>query len=202
MATERTVDVETICERPLQLFTDEYNAWHHMLDHGLGMRNNGEEQGWRLVLPALQSEVAAGHLPDLRNVARATNFDLGHVRLGPIYVQFLSSIQHGVERAARFQWYWEESPGSDCRWLTFGLEGLVAHLDADYVRTGYLPENDMSKWSGSTGSACFRLFQACLRRVQDKYNRAVKSRRIEKVQPALASVLRTGLSETEWAALA
>ncbi len=202
MARERTVDVEAICDRPLQLFVNDYSAWDHMCDHGLGMRNNGEEQGWGLLLPALQSELAAGRLADLRGVARATNLDRGHDRLGPIYTQFLDSIQRGVERASRLDWYWEESPGSDCRWSIFGHEGIVAHLDRDYVRTGYLPERDTSKWSGGTGNARFRLFQACLRRVQAKYNRAVRSRRIEDVQTALAAVLRSGLTEADWAALA
>jgi hypothetical protein len=201
MTTERRVHVEEICERPLQLFVNGNNAWDHMREHGLGMRNNGEEQGWGLLLPALQTELAAGQLSGLREVARGTNFDPGHDRLGPIYIQFLDSIQHGVERASRLNWYWEEVPGSDCRWSTFGHEGIVAHLDDDYVRTGYLPERDTSKWSGNTGNACFRLFQACLQRVQARYNRAVKSRRIEKVQAALATVLRSGLSEAQWVGL-
>jgi hypothetical protein len=204
MTTERTVDVATICDRPLQLFTDGNNAWDHMRNHGLGMgmQNNGEEQGWGLLLTALQSEMAAGRLADLRDVARATSLDPGHARLGPIYTQFLDSIQHGVERASRLRWHWEEAPGSDCRWSTFGHEGILAHLDEDYVRTGYLPERDTSKWSGGTGNTRFRLFQACLRRVQAKYNHAVKSRRIEKVQDAFGTVLRSGLTETEWTALA
>lgn len=202
MATERTVNVEAICDRPLQLFINGHNAWDHMRDHGLGMRNNGEEQGWGLLLPALQSELAAGRLPGLRDVARATNLDPGHARLGPIYTQFLDSIQQGVERASRLNWYWDEAPGSDCRWSTFGHEGFVAHLDEDFVHTGYLPEHDTSKWSGDTGNACFRLFQACLRRVQRKYNSAVDSGRIENVQPDLEKILRSGLTEAEWTALA
>jgi hypothetical protein len=111
-------------------------------------------------------------------------------------------IQQGVERASRLNWYWEETTGSECRWSTFGHEGILAHLDDDYVRTGYLPERDSSKWSGGKGHSRFRLFQACLRRVQEKYNRAVKSGRIEKVEGALATLLRTGLTETDWAALA
>lgn len=201
MTRERTVDVEAICDRPLQLFVNDYNAWDHMCDHGLGMRNNGEEQGWGLLLPALQSELAAGRLADLRDVARVTNPDSGHASLGPIYTPFLDSIQRGVERASRLHWYWEEAPASDCRWSIFGHEGIVAHLDEDYVRTGYLPERDTSKWSGGTGNACFRLFQACLRRVQAKYNREVRSGRIEDVQAALAAVLRSGLTEADWAAL-
>lgn len=202
MATERTVDVETICDHPLQLFTNRHNAWDHMRDHGLGLRSNGEEQGWALLLAALESELAAGRLPDLRELARRTNLDPAHARLGPIFTQFLDSIQHAVERASRLNWHWEEAPGSECRWSIFGVEGIFAHLDEEYVRTGYLPEQDASKWKGSTRNASFRLFQACLRRVQAKYNRAVKSRRIENVQAALATVLRSGLTETEWAALA
>jgi len=202
MATERTVDVESICEQPLKLFTDQYNAWGHLRDHGLGVRNHGEEQGWGQLLPALQTELSAGQLPDLRNEARATNYDPDHTRLGPIYRQFLDSIQQGVERASRLNWYWEETTGSECRWSTFGHEGILAHLDDDYVRTGYLPARDSSKWSGGKGNSRFRLFQACLRRVQEKYNRAVKSGRIEKVEGALATLLRTGLTETDWAALA
>jgi len=199
---ERTVDVDAICDRPLQLFVNAYNAWDHMRDHGLGLRKKGEEQGWGLLLPALQSELVAGKLQDLQDLARATNLDPDHARLGPIYMQFLNSIQQGVERASRLNWYWEETPGSNCRWSTFGHEGIIAHLDEDYVRTGYLPEHDSSKWSGSTGDACFRLFQACLLRVQHKYNRAVKSGRIENVQPALVTVLQSGLTEAEWASLA
>src|SRR5438046_5976553 len=101
MAMERTVDVEAICDRPLQLFVNGNNAWDHMRDHGLGMRKNGEEQGWGLLMPALQSELVAGQLPDLRDVARATNLDPDHARLGPIFTQFLDSIQRGVERASR-----------------------------------------------------------------------------------------------------
>jgi hypothetical protein len=202
MATERTVDVDTICDRPLQLFTDENNAWGHMRDHGLGIRNKGEEEGWGLLLPALQKELNAGQLPDLQTAARRTNYDPDHARLGPIYREFLDSIQYGVERASRLNWHWEESPGSECRWSTFGHEGIVAHLDEDYVRTGYLPERDRSKWTGGRGNPCFRLFYACLRRVQEKYNRGVRSRRIEKVAPALETVLRCGLTETDWAALA
>jgi len=202
MSTKRTVDVEAICDRPLQLFVNGYNAWDHMCNHGLGMRSNGEERGWGLLLPALQSELAAGRLADLREVARATNLDPGHVRLGPIYTQFLDSIQRDVEIGSRLHWYWEEAPGSDCRWSIFGHEGIVAHLDENYVRTGYLPERDTSKWTGGAGSACFRLFQACLRRVQAKYNRVVRSGRIEDVQDALSAVLRSGLTEAEWAALA
>jgi hypothetical protein len=202
MPMERTVDVDAICDRPLQLFVNAYNAWDHMRDHGLGLRKKGEEQGWGLLLPALQSELVAGKLQDLQDLARATNLDPDHARLGPIYMQFLNSIQQGVERASRLNWYWEETPGSNCRWSTFGHEGIIAHLDEDYVRTGYLPEHDSSKWSGSTGDACFRLFQACLLRVQHKYNRAVKSGRIENVQPALVTVLQSGLTEAEWASLA
>jgi hypothetical protein len=202
MTTERTVDVEAICDRPLQLFANGHNAWEHMRDHGLGMRNNGEEQGWGLLLPALQSELAAGRLGDLRDVARATNLDPGHARLGPIYTQFLDSIQRSVEGASRLHWYWVEAPGSDCRWSTFGHEGTVAHLDEERVRTGYLPEHDPSKWRGGGGKACFRLFQACLRRVQAKYNRAVRSGRIESIQADLAAVLRSGLAEADWVARA
>src|SRR5262249_51221407 len=163
------------------------NAWGHLRDHGLGIRNNGEEQGWGVLLPALEKEMSTGQLPDLQTTARATNYDPTHARLGPIYREFLDSIQQGVERASRLNWHWEEPPGSECRWSMFGHEGIVAHLDEDYVRTGYLPERDRSKWSGGAGSARFRLFQACLRRFQEKYNRAVKSRRIEKVEGALAS---------------
>jgi hypothetical protein len=199
---ERTVDVEAICDRPLQLFVNEHNAWEHMRDHGLGMRNNGEEQGWGLLLPALQSELGAGRLADLRDVARATSLDPDHTRLGPIYTQFLESVQRGVERASHLHWYWEEVPGSECRWSAFAHEGIIAHLDEDYVRTGYLPERDSSTWSAGAGSACFRLFQACLLRVQAKYNRAVRSGRIESVQAALAAVFRSGLTEADWAALA
>ena len=36
MATERTVNVEAICDRPLQLFVNGHNAWEHMrveVDH-------------------------------------------------------------------------------------------------------------------------------------------------------------------------
>ena len=201
MAKERTVDVEAITGRPLQLFVDENNAWEHMRDHGLGMRNYGEEQGWGLLLPALQSELVSGQLTDLRNLARATNVNPGHARLGPIYSQFLDSIKQGVERANRLHWFWEESPSSACRWSTFGQEGIFAHLDEDYVRTGYLPEDDPSKWNGRKGNASFRLFRACLRRVKAKHDRAVKSGRMEHVQPALAKVLRCGLTEAEWAAL-
>jgi hypothetical protein len=201
MSTERTVDVEEICDRPLELFVNGNNAWDHMRDHGLGMRNNGEEQGWGLLLSALQSELAAGDLPDLRDMARATSLDPGHARLGPIYAQFLDLIQRGVERASRLHWYWEDAPGSDGRWSILGHEGMVAHLDEDYVRTGYLPEHDPSTWSGGAGTARFRLFLACLRRVQAKYNRAVRSRSIEHVQPAFATVLRSGLTEVDWVAL-
>ena len=201
MAMERTVDVEAICDRPLQLFVNAYNAWDHMRDHGLGMRIKGEKQGWGLLLPALQCELLAGKLQDLRDVARATNPDPEHVRLGPIYMQFLSSIQQGVERASRLKWYWEETLGSNCRWSTFGYEGIFAHLDEDYVRTGYLPEHDSSKWQASTGDAHFRLFQACLIRVQHKYNRALKAGRIDRIHSALATVLRSGLTEAEWATL-
>jgi hypothetical protein len=202
MTMKRTVDVEPVSDRPLQLFVNGHNAWDHMRDHGLGMRVNGEEQGWGVLLPALKSELASGQLPDLRKVAGETNLDPTHARLGPIYMEFLDSIQHGVERASRLNWYWEETPGSDCRWSTFCREGIFAHLDEDFVRTGYLPEHDTSKWNGSTGNATFRLFYACLLRVQAKYNRAVRSGRIEKVQGALAAILRSGLTQADWAALA
>ena len=202
MTTERTVNVETICDRPLQLFTNGHNAWDHMRDHGLGMRHHGEEQGWGLLLPALQSELGAGRLADLREVARGTNLDPDHDRLGPIYTQFLDSIQQGVERASRLHWYWEEAPGGDGRWSFFGHEGICAHLDEDYVRTGYLPEHDPSKWNRGQGNACFRLFHACLARIQAKYNRAVRSGRIESVQTAFKKVLQSGLTEADWAALA
>jgi hypothetical protein len=69
------------------------------------------------------------------------------------------------------------------------------------VRTGYLPEHDPAKWSGAAGDAYFRLFQACLRRIQAKFNRDMKSGCIEDVQPAFERVLRSGLTEAEWAAL-
>jgi hypothetical protein len=100
------------------------------------------------------------------------------------------------------RWYWEETPGSDCRWSAFGHEGIFAHLDEEYVRTGYLAEHDPSKWSVGAESACFRLFQACLLRVQAKYNRAVRSGRIEHIASDLANVLRSGLSEADWVARA
>jgi hypothetical protein len=38
--------------------------------------------------------------------------------------------------------------------------------------------------------------------VQEKYNRGVRSKRIERVAPALETILRHGLTETDWAALA
>jgi hypothetical protein len=195
------VDVEPIHDDRLQLFVNANNAWEHMRDHGLGIRKNGEEQGWGLLLPALESELAGGHLADLRDVARATNLDPDHPRLGPIYMQFLDAIQQGVERAWRLRWFWEEAPGWDSRWSTFGHTGILAHLDDDCVRTGYLAEHDPSKWSGGDGEPRFRLFQACLVRAQAKYNRAVKSGRMEQVQEALKKVLRDGLTEAEWAAL-
>lgn len=193
------MQVESITKRSLQLFTNEHNAWGHMRDHGLGIRNNGEEQGWGLLLPALQAELSAGQLTQLRNVARATECDPEHSRLGPIYGEFLDSIQQDVERAARLRWHWEEKSDSGYCWSTFGHDGIVACLDEDYVRTGYLPEHDTSKWQGNKGNARFRLFQACLRRIQAKYNRGVRSKRIEKVQAELENLFRSGLTESDWA---
>ena len=201
MTTGRVVDVEAICDRPLQLFVDGFNAWDHMRSHALGMNHDGEEQGWGLLVSALQSELAAGQLQDLRDVARATNLDPEHNRLGPIYAGFLDRMQRGVERASRLNWFWEEKPGLNSRWSTFGHEGIFAHLDEDYVRTGYLLVCDPAKWSGSGGSALFRLFNACLARVQAKYNYAVKSGRMENMQPALLAVFRTGLTEAAWRVL-
>jgi hypothetical protein len=203
MTTGWSVDVEAICrQRSLPLFVNGHNAWEHMYDHVLGIRKPGEEEGWGLLLPDLQIELRAGRLANLQHQARQAGLSPNHVTLGPIYKGFLDLVQRSVQRADRLGWFWEERPGSVCRWVTFSPEGIVTHLDEDYVRTGYLPEHDPSKWSGGGGNGSFRLFQACLRRVQHKYDRAVKSRKIESIQPALETILRSGLAETKWAALA
>jgi hypothetical protein len=201
MATQPTVDAIAICGHSLPLFASQYNAWGHMRDHALGMQHAGEEHGWGQLLPALKIELDSGMLPDLRIAARAINFDDTHPRLGPIYGEFLDSIKNSVEKAVRLNWYWEETTESGIGWTTFGHEGIVAHLDDSCVRTGYILERDRSKWNGGGGDG-FRSFQACLPRVQAKFQRAVKSGRIRHIQPALASVLKTGLTNSEWAALA
>src|SRR5262249_54970673 len=153
MTTGVTVDVEAICERPLQLFVNGYNAWQHLREHALGMKDNGEERGWGLFLPPLGTALSAGELPDLRSAAMATSLDPDHPKLGPIYKQFLGCVKGGVERASRLDWFWENAAGtgSDSRWSTFCPEGIVGHLDDDVVRTGYLPEKDPSKWSAGAG---------------------------------------------------
>ncbi len=204
MSTGITVDVEPLCERQLQVFVSGHNAWGHLRDHGLGMRESGEEQGWGVLLPGLMLELAAGRLDELRDLARTASVDSIPQRLQSIYREFLTCIQQAVERAARLSWYWEEVPGTQCRWSAFGKEGILAHLDDDYVRTGYLPEKNPDNWSDpSIGSSPgYRLFVACLERVYEKYQRAVKSRQIETIEAALADLLMTRLDEASWKALA
>jgi hypothetical protein len=202
MTTGRAVDIEAISRRrSLRLFVNGNNAWTHMCDHALGIRKAGEEQGWGLLLPSLQSELNGNRLTSLRDQSRATDANPGHPPLSLIYDDFLDRLQRSVERASRLGWFWEERPGSDCRWFTFSPEGIIACLDEDFVRTGYLPENDPSRWSGGVGDPCFRLFQASLVRIQTKYNRAVNSGRIQSIQPAFGMVLRSGLTEAAWRAL-
>jgi hypothetical protein len=202
MSTARTVEVEAIHQRrSLQLFVNGNNAWMHMRDHALGIRKAGEELGWGLLLPSLRVALDANRFGTLRDQSRATDRDPGHPPLSLIYNEFLDRVQQSVERASRLGWFWEEHPGADCRWFTFSPESIIACLDEDFVRTGYLPEHDPSRWSGGVGDPCFRLFQASLARVQAKYNRAVDSGRIQSIHPALAAILRSGLSETAWSAL-
>jgi hypothetical protein len=202
MSTGITVDIEPLCERQLQLFVDGHNAWGHLWDHALGVKEPGEEQGWGLLLPALLVELTAGCLDEIRDLARTTSVDSIPVRLEPIYREFLGCIQQAVERGVRLNWYWEEVPGTQCRWSVFGKEGILAHLDDDYVRTGYLPETNPDNWSDpSVGSPDYRLFRACLNRVKTKYRKASKRRLIEKIQADFAQLLRTNLDEASWNAL-
>jgi hypothetical protein len=196
MTTGITIDVEAICERPLRLFIHGNNAWEHMRDHALGEKYPGEEQGWRLLLPALENELIAAALEELRKN------ECPRRRLEPIYRQFLDCIQRSVEGAAGRNWYWELRPGNDARWATFGREGVLAYLDEDFVRTGFLPEKDPEAWSDpSVGVPLYRLFLACLDRVRDKYENAVKWNRIETIERALDDLLQHGLDEASWNAL-
>jgi hypothetical protein len=206
MCTGRMVDIEPLGNRPLELFVNSYNALQHLHDHALGGRTpHGEEHGWRLLLPALQAEMDAGHIDRLREMARGARADVLPPRLAPIYQQFLDRMEQTVEGAVALQWHWEEAPGGECRWSTLGHDGIFAHLDDDYVRTGYLPEKDPDAWSDPAAerNARYRLFLACLRRIQGKYNRNVRSNRIVSgsISTAFAQLLQRGLTEAAWSAL-
>src|SRR5262249_4612401 len=142
MSTGRTVDIDPLGDRPLELFVDGHNALGHLRDHVLGVREGGEEHDWRLLLPALRAEMDAGHIDAVREMARTAGADALRGRLGLIFKQFLERVEHTVERAVALHWHWEEAPGGSCRWVTFGTDGIFARLDEDYVRTGYLPEKD------------------------------------------------------------
>jgi hypothetical protein len=202
MTTGITVDVEPLCERPLQLFVSGHNAWGHLRDHALGMQESGEEQGWGLLLPGLMAQLSAGNLEALRELARAVSVDAIPARLNPIYREFLRCIQQAVEGAVRVNWYWEEVAPAESRWSVFGKEGIFAHLDDDYVRTGYLPEKNPDAWSDpSVGSPPFRLFLACLLRVQVKYRTNLSRRRIESIHDDFDNLLNTGIDEKLWGAM-
>src|SRR5436305_1244478 len=107
MSTGRTIDVPAICPRPLALFANGQNAWDHMTDHALGYRERGEEQGWALLLSALQAELAAGNLDEVRQLAHGCSYKNPPDRLEPIYCQFLDCLQRGMERASSLKWFWE-----------------------------------------------------------------------------------------------
>src|SRR5947209_19663578 len=127
MATGRAIEVEAICRRrSLQLFVNGNNAWTHMRDHALGLRKPGEERGWGLLLPRLQKALDGDQLADLRDRARATDATPGTPPLHLIYEDFLDRLRKSVERASRLGWFWEERPGSECRWVTFSPEGIIA----------------------------------------------------------------------------
>jgi hypothetical protein len=202
MSTGRTVDIDPFGNRPLELFVSGHNALEHLRYHVLGDRERGEEHGWRLLIPALRAEMDAGHIDTLRDMARPARVETLPARLGPIYKQFLDRLEQTVEKAVDLHWHWEEVPGGSCRWCTFGTDGIFARLDEDYVHTGYLPEKNRDIWSDpATGTnPCYRLFLACLRRVQRMYNNGHNC--IESISPAFLQLLQTGLTQAEWNARA
>jgi hypothetical protein len=202
MTTGRAVDVENIYERGLQLFVNGHNAWQHLREHVLGEKNGGEERGWVLLIPALRTELAAAEVEELRALAQASSYESSPSRLRPIYLQFLDCIQQSIEGAAKRCWYWEQTPGAEGRWATFGREGVLAYLDDHCVRTAFLPEKNSGAWSDPTvGTPRYRLFLACLERLRHRYQRAIRSNRIEAIQPALDDLLQQGLDDASWRAL-
>jgi hypothetical protein len=202
MKTGYTADADGLCQRELELFKNAALAWDHMRKHVLGDVVGGsrtfEEEGWRLLIAELHSELAAGKLEELRELARSSHVESPPPRLEPLYRSYLESIVQAVERGVARGWYWEEKPGSDCRWKLFSLSGIFMALDEDYVLTGFLLYVRMGGKDDLFVPVPYDLFQACFRRLQWKYNEACKSNRVESTSDELLELFQHGIDESTW----
>jgi len=200
MTTERQVDVESLCERPLALFESPHNAWEHLIKHVLD--NHGEFEHWGLLIPALRRELDAGKREELYELARNGSPDAPAERLEAIFTAFLDLLQKAVERGVRMEWYWEMRPGQDERWKVFSLRGVFALLDEDRVRTGFLPCTDELPSAGLTEQERrHTLFEECRKIVRRKYQADVKEDVIERISSTFESLLHKGLEQAIWEAL-
>jgi hypothetical protein len=187
MTVGRKVDVSPLCRRELDLFRNAWEAWAHLTKHVLDAR---EAWSWAVLIPVLQTALDAGRRSDLHEQARAASADAVPEALAAVWTAFLDLVAAAAEQGMKLGWFWEEQSGPEGPYRIFAHSGILACLDDEAVRTGFLPFKGELPAGGDDRDRRYRLFYRCWERVQQKYQRALQARRLVEAQDSLRELMR------------
>jgi hypothetical protein len=195
MTAERKVNAAPLCRRELGLFCNKHEAWAHLVKHVLGAR---EACGWAVLIPALRAPLSAGRRAELQALAREGSPERVPNELAPIWGAFLELIAAAVEQAARLGWFWEENPVSEeGPYRAFAASGILAYLDYDFVRTGFLPWGELPA-GGCERDRRYQLFYRCWQKVRRKYYQTKEGPRGVQAPPTFEALMRKVPAPAEW----
>jgi hypothetical protein len=196
MTIERKVDANPLCRRPLGLFSNPYEAWDHLVRHVLEAR---EAWNWGVLIPALKAALDTGRRADLHGQARNARAEEVPADLAAIWPAFLELVAAAVEQGIKLEWYWEEEKSpEEGPYRAFASNGILAYLDDEVLRTGFLPFKGELPPGGSEQDRRYKLFCRCWERVQFKYQRAVQQRRIVQAPAALKALMCKVPDQAAW----
>jgi hypothetical protein len=157
-----------------------------------------EACGWAVLIPALRAPLSAGWRAELQALAREGSPERVPGELAPIWGAFLELIAAAVEQAARLGWFWEEMPVSEeGPYRAFAASGILAYLDDEFVRTGFLPWGELPA-GGAERDRRYRLFYQCWQKAQHKYQRALQGSRVVQAPPTLQALMRKVPAPAAW----
>jgi hypothetical protein len=196
MTAERKMDATPLCGRDLVLFASPGEGWAHLVKHPLDAREAGS---WAVLIPALQATLDAGRRADLYERARAASAEQVPADLAALWAAFCELVAVAVEQGIRLEWFWEERPShGDGRYRAFAANGILAYLDDEVVRTGFLPFKGDLPAGGDEQLRRYQLFFRCWEKVQWKYQRAAQEGRVVRAPAALEALMRRAPDLDTW----
>jgi hypothetical protein len=197
MSTGRTVDASPLCRGELDLFANMHEAWDHLVKHVL---DASEAWSWAVIIPTLQAPLDAGRRADLHRRARQASAEAVPADLAAVWEAFLELVAAAVERGVTLKWFWEERsrPSGEGPFRVFAGSGILAYLDEEVVRTGFLPFKGDLPAAESERLRRYALFIRCWEKVQHKYQRAAQAGRLVQAPDALRALLLKVPDLVEW----